>query len=88
MKYRSGHAARVALNRVALAALVAFCRNHGIAQIDCQQNTAHLASMGAAEMPRSAFLSRVANAAQLPSPKWDFEPVYWNSLLTRPASTT
>ncbi|MBS0340682.1 MAG: leucyl/phenylalanyl-tRNA--protein transferase [Proteobacteria bacterium] len=76
-------------SKIALAGLVAFCRHHGIEQIDCQQNTAHLASMGAAEMPRSAFISKVAQAAQLPPPKWDFDPVYWNSLLlARPASTT
>ncbi|MBS0454539.1 MAG: leucyl/phenylalanyl-tRNA--protein transferase [Proteobacteria bacterium] len=72
-------------SKIALAGLVAFCRHHGIEQIDCQQNTAHLASMGAAEMPRSTFISKVERAAQLPQPKWEFEPVYWNSLLlTRP----
>lgn len=76
-------------SKIALAALVAFCRRHGIEQIDCQQNTSHLASLGAAEMPRGVFLSRVAQAAQLPSPQWDFEPLYWNALLSgQPASTT
>ena len=76
-------------SKIALAALVAFCRHHGIAQIDCQQNTTHLASLGAAEMPRGVFLSRVAQALQRPPPTWEFEPVYWNSLpLARPASTT
>ncbi|SFM43517.1 leucyl/phenylalanyl-tRNA--protein transferase [Variovorax sp. OV329] len=76
-------------SKIALAALVAFCRQHGIAQIDCQQNTAHLASLGAAEMPRSLFLSRVAKAIPLAAPQWEFEPVYWNALsLARPDSTT
>ena len=37
-------------SKIALAALVAFCRAHGIALIDCQQNTAHLASLGAREI--------------------------------------
>jgi len=75
-------------SKIALAALVAFCRHHRIAQIDCQQNTAHLASLGAAEMPRSLFLSRVGEALPLPAPQWEFEPVYWNALpLARPAST-
>jgi leucyl/phenylalanyl-tRNA--protein transferase len=32
-----------------------FAANHGIESIDCQQNTAHLATMGASEEPRSAF---------------------------------
>ena len=39
-------------SKIALAALVCFCRAHGIAMVDCQQNTRHLASLGAAEMPR------------------------------------
>lgn len=76
-------------SKIALAALVAFCRHNGIVQIDCQQNTAHLASLGAREMPRADFLSRVEQAVQLPAPKWEFGPVYWNALLlARPDSTT
>ena len=73
-------------SKIALAALVAFCRHHGAPQIDCQQNTAHLASLGAAEMPREAFLSRVAQAVQMPPPKWEFAPVYWNELSLARAS--
>lgn len=76
-------------SKIALSALVAFCRRHGIAQIDCQQNTAHLASLGAAEMPRATFLGRVEQAVQKPAPKWEFDSVYWSELpLARPASTT
>jgi leucyl/phenylalanyl-tRNA--protein transferase len=37
-------------SKIALAALVAFCRAHGIGLIDCQQNTEHLASLGAREI--------------------------------------
>jgi len=81
-------ARRTDASKIALAALVAFCRGHGIAQIDCQQNTTHLASLGAAEMPRADFLAQVAQAVQMPGPVWEFKPVYWNELLTeRPAST-
>jgi leucyl/phenylalanyl-tRNA--protein transferase len=43
-------------SKIALAALVVFCLENGIALIDCQQNTAHLASLGAHEVPRNAFL--------------------------------
>nr|WP_301334649.1 leucyl/phenylalanyl-tRNA--protein transferase [Variovorax dokdonensis] len=76
-------------SKIALAALVAFCRSHGVVQIDCQQNTSHLASLGAAEMPRAAFLSQVGHDVQQPGPQWLFEPVYWKTLLTaRPTSTT
>jgi leucyl/phenylalanyl-tRNA--protein transferase len=42
-------------SKIALAALVAFCRHHGITLIDCQQNTGHLASLGAHEISRSTF---------------------------------
>jgi prolyl oligopeptidase len=39
--------------KIALAALVAACRARGVALIDCQQNTGHLASLGAREIPRA-----------------------------------
>lgn len=73
-------------SKIALAALVAFCRRHGIAAVDCQQNTRHLASMGAAETPRALFAAEVRQAAQSPAPEWKFEPIYWNLLLHRPPS--
>jgi leucyl/phenylalanyl-tRNA---protein transferase len=73
-------------SKIALAALVSFCRRHGIAMIDCQQNTSHLASLGAREMPRARFLSYVARARHLLGPQWRFEPVYWSELL--PARTS
>ena len=68
-------------SKIALCALVAFCRAHGIAMIDCQQNTGHLASLGAQEISRDAFTAHVANAVTRPAPAWQFEPVYWNQLL-------
>ena len=71
-------------SKIALCALVALCRAQGITQIDCQQNTAHLASLGAAEMPRRAFCSHVALAAQRPAPTWQFEPLYWEHILEEP----
>ena len=73
-------------SKLALAALVAWCRTHGVPQIDCQQNTAHLGFMGAAEMPRADFARRVAELTPRPPPPWKFDTVYWNALLpTRPA---
>ena len=68
-------------SKTALAALVAFCRAQDIRMIDCQQNTAHLASLGAAEMPRSAFVAEVATLAAETRPQWRFDPLYWNQLL-------
>jgi len=68
-------------SKIALAALVSFCRAHGIALIDCQQNTRHLASLGAREIERAAFAQQVALNAQRPAPRWQFEPIYWNHIL-------
>jgi leucyl/phenylalanyl-tRNA---protein transferase len=68
-------------SKIALAALVCFCRANGIELIDCQQNTAHLASLGAREMPRDAFVAHVkARVCQL-MPIWQFEPQLWQQLL-------
>ena len=67
-------------SRVALAALMAMTRRNGIDLVDCQQNTAHLAMLGAREMARSDFCAHVALAQGQTAPVWDFEPVYWNHL--------
>lgn len=67
-------------SKIALAALVCFCRQHGIRQIDCQQNTRHLSSLGAQEVPRASFLAEVRRARQAPLPLWHFEPLYWKQL--------
>jgi leucyl/phenylalanyl-tRNA--protein transferase len=69
-------------SKIALAALVAFCRAQSIEAIDCQQNTRHLASLGAREVPRAQFVADVAERVNLPRPQWKFEPVYWNELLS------
>lgn len=67
-------------SKIALAALVCLCRRHGIAQIDCQQNTGHLASLGAQEMSRALFLERVASALTEPAPSWQFDAGDWDRL--------
>lgn len=74
-------------SKIALAALVALCRRHRVELIDCQQNTRHLASLGAREIPRSSFLAHIGRAQHLPGPTWTFDPVYWNELL-HPTVTT
>jgi leucyl/phenylalanyl-tRNA--protein transferase len=70
-------------SKIALAALVAFCRHEGIGAIDCQQNTQHLASLGAREIRRSDFVATVEQNARKPPPRWRFDPVYWRELLPR-----
>ena len=68
-------------SKIALAALVCFCRANGIELVDCQQNTAHLASLGAKEMPRSEFVAEVKARVNQLMPVWQFSPQLWQQLL-------
>jgi leucyl/phenylalanyl-tRNA---protein transferase len=68
-------------SKIALAALVCFCRHHGVALIDCQQNTAHLASLGAHELPRSAFETHLSLAQGGPDiADWTYDLNMWSQL--------
>ena len=69
-------------SKIALAALVAFCRSNGVPLIDCQQDTAHLGSLGGHTMDRAAFVQHVRTALLQPTPRWERPPVYWRELLT------
>jgi leucyl/phenylalanyl-tRNA--protein transferase len=71
-------------SKIALSALVAFCRAHDVRMIDCQQNTRHLASLGAREIARREFVEHVAAASRLAPARWEFLPVYWRELLSGP----
>jgi leucyl/phenylalanyl-tRNA--protein transferase len=53
-------------SKIALAYLVAFLRGHGVTMIDCQQETSHLASLGAKPISRAAFLEHVRGAIREP----------------------
>lgn len=76
-------------SKIALAALVAFCRAHGIALIDCQQATGHLASLGAREWPREAFERHLAlTLGSEAPPRWTYDPAHWAQLLAPRAATT
>ncbi len=68
-------------SKIALAALVAFCRAHDMRMIDCQQNTDHLASLGAAEISRADFALHLSHNVGKAAPRWEFETVYWNQIL-------
>ncbi|MGF6276016.1 leucyl/phenylalanyl-tRNA--protein transferase [Massilia sp. UYP11] len=72
MFYGESMFARVSdASKVALAYLVAFLRRHGVQMIDCQQETGHLASLGAAPIPRSRFLEHLRAAiAEPPIRHW------------------
>jgi len=57
-------------SKVALWSLVELLREHEFSVLDCQQNTAHLASLGAREISRVSFLQQVAELAVQPGPHW------------------
>lgn len=59
------HAARDA-SKVALVALVERMRDRGFALLDVQFMTTHLRRFGAVEIPREDYLTRLANAVELP----------------------
>ena len=71
-------------SKIALAGLVALCRAQHVHMIDCQQNTRHLASLGAREIPRADFVQEVRSEVRAGAVRWRFEPVYWNLLLPPP----
>lgn len=51
-------------SKIALAYLVHFLKSHGVTMIDCQQETAHLASLGATPISRTNFISHMKKAIQ------------------------
>lgn len=57
-------------SKAALASLVRALREADFSVIDCQQNTRHLASLGAREIPRAEFLALVARLAARPAVDW------------------
>lgn len=73
-------------SKIALCGLVAFARAQGLTWIDCQQNTPHLASLGAHEVPRSNFLSWVESASKDSIRDWHFSQKDWSHVLGVPAS--
>ena len=74
-------ARRTDASKIALAALVCFCREHAITMIDCQQRTGHLASMGANEIAREDFEAHVALASAAPDiERWTYHPSLWRHL--------
>jgi leucyl/phenylalanyl-tRNA--protein transferase len=53
-------------SKVALAYLVHFLKENGVSMIDCQQETAHLASLGAIPISRADFIGRLREAIEQP----------------------
>ena len=53
-------------SKIAMAYLVHFLRANGVKMIDCQQETVHLASLGARPISRDDFIQRIELAVDLP----------------------
>jgi leucyl/phenylalanyl-tRNA--protein transferase len=66
-------------SKIALAWLVRFLREKGVQWIDCQQETAHLASLGAISLSRASFLQILAKTIDLPA------PTFWADDVSAPA---
>ena len=61
-------------SKIALAYLVHFLRQNGVELIDCQQETSHLASLGAVPISRREFLIRLQHAIKQPQIQ-DWHPI-------------
>jgi leucyl/phenylalanyl-tRNA--protein transferase len=74
-------ARRTDASKIAFAALVCLCREHRVPMIDCQQHTGHLASMGARELGRADFETRLAcNLGEPPIRDWTYDLRLWRHL--------
>ena len=72
---------RTDASKIALAALVAACRRHGVPWVDCQQNTRHLASFGAHEVGRMAFQEHLQRTLDTGPPiEWTYDEKAWREL--------
>jgi leucyl/phenylalanyl-tRNA--protein transferase len=70
-------------SKIALAALVQILRDAQVRVIDCQQNTRHLASLGAREISRSEFCSILRRERDQAAPRWgDYAGAARNELLS------
>ena len=65
-------------SKLALCQLVFFLRAQGVKLLDCQQETAHLASLGAAAISRQAFMLHIETATTEP------EITQWQPLASLP----
>jgi len=68
-------------SKMALACLVSVCLHHGIPMVDCQQNTRHLASLGAGEISRTAFINSITLGRQHSPVNWAQQSLYWDALM-------
>jgi leucyl/phenylalanyl-tRNA--protein transferase len=74
-------------SKMALACLVSVCLQHGVQAIDCQQNTRHLGSLGAREIPRSDFVRGVHEGREQGPIDWAHQSLNWPALASLAAPT-
>src|SRR5690625_2012380 len=63
-------------SKIALVYLVRLLQGMQIHHIDCQQETRHLASMGARPVQRDVFLGYLEKALAYPTPRWPKGQIY------------
>lgn len=63
-------------SKIALVYLVRVLQQLQIRHIDCQQETQHLATMGARPMTRKRFLGYLEDAMRYPTPDWKQGQIY------------
>jgi leucyl/phenylalanyl-tRNA--protein transferase len=78
MFYGESMFARVSdASKIALAWLVHFLKHHDVSMIDCQQETAHLASLGALPISRAHFMAHLEQVVNLPKiESWQPLPLF------------
>lgn len=62
-------------SKIALVYLVNFLKTHGVAYIDCQQETPHLRSMGARPVDRETFMNWLHHELGKDGPMWQRGPL-------------
>lgn len=69
---------RTDASKIALAHLAAQLEKWDFGMIDCQMNTPHLSSLGAREIPRGEFVTRLEQLAGLPAipSPWRFDKLF------------
>ncbi len=67
-------------SKIALVALVCLCKKLNISQIDCQQNSRHLTSLGAREVRRDVFVRNADTLINQVVPEWQFYDLDWDKI--------
>lgn len=74
-------------SKIAFVYLVNFLKAQGVDYIDCQQETRHLASLGARPISREVFMKRLTEAIAQPGPKWQRGPLLQHGSFASSCST-